>query len=258
MKGYTGIPVVGFLNGMRHCRNHGGGQTHTIEFHHATLFHKGIQFKDFRFARWRFEHTDGQHALSIGFIQGRRVDLDRFTAFAGKNSVVYRGWIAPRGIEDEIGVEAWFLVPLPVDVVRLPDNGFCFDTDAVVPANGCLVAIKAVIKGCVRTPENRSGAFFKVSRWIFFLFKIIQMHELHGIGNQVAFRTLVGKRNLCAYGSRFFFIEAKSTKRKPQVVNGRFDGLIDDELGFALCMTHRVGGCLRQTLTPAKANPHFV
>ena len=51
---------------------------------------------------------DGQHALSIGFIQGRRVDLDRFTAFAGKIRS-FTGLDSPRSIEDEIGVEAWFL-----------------------------------------------------------------------------------------------------------------------------------------------------
>ena len=66
--------------------------------------------------------------------------------FAGKNPVVDRGWKAPRGIENELGVEAWFLVPLPVNIVRLPDNRFCFDTDAIVSANGCFIVIKPLIK----------------------------------------------------------------------------------------------------------------
>ena len=77
---------------------------------------------------------------------------------------------------------------------------------------------------------------------------MIQMHELYGIGNQVAIRTLVRKRNLCTYGSRFLFAEAKLTERKPQVVYGRFDGLINEKLGFALCMMNRVGSCFGQTL----------
>ena len=84
------------------------------------------------------------------------------------------------------------------------------------------------------------------------------MHELNGIGNQEAFRTLVRKRNLCAYGTGFFFIEAKSTERKPQIVYGRFDGLINEELSLSLCMMYRVRCCFGQIRTPTKANTYFV
>ena len=84
------------------------------------------------------------------------------------------------------------------------------------------------------------------------------MHKLNGIGYEVAFGSLVRQGDPCQYGSRFLFAKAKPTERKPQVVNGRLGGLINEETGFSFGMMNGIRGSLTQTFSPTKTYPHFV